>query len=212
MGSVANGSMIQPFPRHFVARGTQLTPQAAEGGSTLYLLEEGRALYIHTTPDGRETSTGILGPGEVFVYRRPELPNSPGAHLVALEDVRLLVVGDRHLEELAHVAPDLATRLMRALVARCEDLNDHVSDLSLADVRRRVLRVLLLLADRHAIDDGEFRRIVPALKHQDVAELVGACRETVTAALGELAREGIVRTGRCTLWVEPARARSAMGT
>jgi CRP/FNR family transcriptional regulator len=90
-----------------------------------------------------------------------------------------------------------------ALARRTGDVVEMACDLALVDARRRILRALIRLADRHGEPDGEteFRRIVVPLKHQDLASLVGACRETVTSVLADLSRRGIVRTGRCTIAV-----------
>jgi CRP-like cAMP-binding protein len=187
-----------------LARGTRTSPATP----AVYYVCSGRVRYEQVASSGHQAAVGVFGPGEAFVYRRPWLPGSPSACIEALEDSRLLVVRERDMAELVATEPQLAARLMAAVARQAGETVELASELALADTRQRVLRALVRLSDRHAEPeaDGAFLRIVVPLKHQDLAALVGACRETVTSVLAELSRRGVVRTGRCAIAVNRDRA------
>jgi CRP-like cAMP-binding protein len=195
---------VAHWPVLVLPRGERMTPDAPG----LFYVVDGRVRYHQVTDSGHEASVGVLRGGDAFVYHRQWLPGSPDAMIEAVEDTRLLFLRERDLPAFVNQNPDLASRVMIALVHRAGDVVEMACDLALVDARRRIVRALIRLADRHGEADpaGEFCRIVIPLKHQDVAALVGACRETVTSVLSDLARRGIVRTGRCTIAIHRQRA------
>ncbi len=187
-----------------VPAGTSFAPEAPG----VYLVLQGRVRYVHITDDGQTVTTGVLGVEEAFIFRRPWLPGSPSGYVEAYEDATLLVVRERDIAELSTRQPTLAAAITRALMRQATDLLDMVGDLALTNARERVLRTLIRLADRHGVPTAQSDcvRITVPLKHQDLATLVGACRETVTSVLADLSREGAVHTGRATISVFRGRA------
>jgi CRP-like cAMP-binding protein len=192
------------WPVLVLPRGDRMTPETPG----LFFVVDGRVRYQRVSDNGHEASIGVLGVGEAFVYRRQWLPGSPDALVEAIEDTRLLFLRERDVSAFITQNPEAASRVMVALVRRAGDVTEIACDLALVDARRRILRALIRLADRHGEPEpvGDFRRIAVPLKHQDLAALVGACRETVTSVLADLARQGVVRTGRCTIAVHRERA------
>lgn len=187
-----------------IAAGASFAPEVPG----VYLILQGRVRYVHVTDEGQAMVTGVLGAGEAFIFRRPWLPGSPSGYVEAYEEAALLVVRERDIAELSARQPTLAAAITRALMRQTTDLLDMVGDLVLANARERVLRTLIRLADRHGVPSaqGDYVRIAVPLKHRDLATLVGACRETVTNVLADLAATGAVHTGRATISVCRARA------
>ncbi len=187
------------WPTIALPRGDRMTPETPG----LFYVLDGRVRYQRVTDSGHEASVGVLGVGEAFVYRRQWLPGSPDAMIEATEDSRLMFLRERDMPTFVTENGEMASRVMMALVRRAGDVVEIACDLALVDARSRILRALIRLADRHGEPEpqGDFRRIVVPLKHQDLAALVGACRETVTSVLADLSRRGVVRTGRCTIAV-----------
>lgn len=193
-----------------MARGTRWVPQAEAGRHVVYLILEGHAQYVFVDLEGREASAGIVGPGGAIVHRESELPGGPEAYMLALDDVRCCLVPEERLGDLAAASPQAAGELMRALARRCDALKSQAADRALADVRTRLLRSLVRMAQEVGVTEGRWHRLALPLRHQDWANLIGACRETVTTTLADLTREGIVRQGRCSLAVDVLRAREVL--
>jgi CRP/FNR family transcriptional regulator len=107
--------------------------------------------------------------------------------------------------------PEVAEQLLRALAQRLRRTNEAMADLVFTDVAGRVAKALLDLADKfgEATDDG--LRVTHDLTQEELAQLVGASRETVNKALSDFAGRGWLRLdGRSVLILDgPRLARRA---
>lgn len=177
-------------------------PPAGDGG-WIHLVEAGLVRPVAITPEGREFGLGLLGAGDVFVQEeRPGIP-AMDLYVEAVEDARCTGFLRRDLAEIAAQDPGTAARLLQALCGRAADLGALAASLALQDPPDRLARLLAELGRRHGVPDGGGVRL--HLRQQDLATMLGLCRETVNSALRRLAAQGRVRVGRQTLWLLPAR-------
>jgi CRP-like cAMP-binding protein len=96
--------------------------------------------------------------------------------------------------------------LLQALAQRLRRTNEVMADLVFSDVPGRVAKALLDLADRFGTPDGEGIRVTHDLTQEELAQLVGASRETVNKALSEFASRGWLRLdGRAVVLIERDR-------
>jgi CRP-like cAMP-binding protein len=159
--------------------------------SALLLVEDGLALVRRVRPGAtRRMVLTVAGPGSIL----PEL----GA------DDRLEVVERMGVTALPPAARDALLRLPTAASLLVETLAEELREShetigQFASVRHveRVREKLLQLARIHGrVVPGGVRLDLP-LTHELVGEMIGSARETVTWAMGQLAREGFVqREGR----------------
>ena len=89
--------------------------------------------------------------------------------------------------------PEIAERLLRGLARRLRRANSNLSDLIFVDVSGRVAKRLLGLAQRFGTREGGAMRLTHDLTQEELAQLVGATRETVNKALGEFAQRGWIQ-------------------
>ena len=76
--------------------------------------------------------------------------------------------------------PEIAEQLLRVLARRLRRTNNNLADLIFTDVPGRVAKLLLQLAQRFGIQDDGALRVTHELTQEEIAQLVGASRETVT--------------------------------
>lgn len=164
-----------------------------ETGDRLYVVLEGKIKLSRTAPDGRENLLSVLGPGEMFGELSLFDPRPRTASAAALTDVRLAGLGHDDLRPWLTGRPEVALHLLRALAQRLRRTNDVLADLVFTDVPGRVAKALLDLAERFGqrIDDGI--RVHHDLTQEELAQLVGASRETVNKALADFAQRGWLR-------------------
>ena len=119
------------------------------------------------------------------------LPDTATA--TAVTEVRLLGLGHSDLQPWLSARPEVAAALLRAVARRLRRTNDQMSDLVFSDVPGRVAKALLDLADRfgRTADDGV--HVHHDLTQEELAQLVGASRETVNKALADFAARGWIR-------------------
>jgi CRP-like cAMP-binding protein len=167
----------------------------AEGdqGDRLYVVLDGKVKLGHASPDGRENLLGVLGPGEMFGELSLFDPVPRTATATALTDCTLMGLGNADLDTWLEGRPALAKELLKALAQRLRRTNDALGDLVFADVPGRVAKALTDLSERFGVATEEGVHVTHDLTQEELAQLVGASRETVNKALADFAARGWLR-------------------
>jgi CRP-like cAMP-binding protein len=164
-----------------------------DDGNQLYVVTEGKVKLGRTSPDGRENLLAILGPGQMFGELSFFDPGPRSATATAVTDVELMSLGHEALSPVLATHTDVALALLHQLAGRLRRTNEVVGDLVFSDVPGRVAKALLDLAGRFGrkADDGV--HVNHDLTQEELAQLVGASRETVNKALADFASRGWLR-------------------
>jgi len=164
-----------------------------ESEDRLYVVVAGKIKLGRSGSAGRENLLAVLGPGQMF----GELsvfdpgPRSTTATAVTAAEVRTL----EHDELMGWIEghPEVARSLLGQLAARLRRANDVVADLVFSDVPGRVAKQLLELARRFGDRKDDGVHVHHDLTQEELAQLVGASRETVNKALADFAARGWIR-------------------
>ena len=157
-------------------------------GDYMYVIREGRVKVTKLSGDGREKILEFLEAGDFF-GEMSLLDNAErSASVKALSATRILALS-RHdfLAELRR-SPDLAMAVIQELTRRVRQMDEQASSLSFQRVRERTKGLLLRLAQEG--DTHEGWRVTPSLTHQQIADMIGTSRETVTRVLKVLKEQG----------------------
>lgn len=177
-----------------------------EPGDRVYVIADGKIKLGHTAPDGRETLIAVLGPGEMLGELSLFDPGPRAATATAIAPSRLLELRHDDLMVFLRTRPDLSAQLLQGLARRLRKTNAALADLVFSDVPGRVAKALLDLAARFGVPTEEGIRVVHDLTQEELAQLVGASRETVNKALAEFGNRGWIRLeGRAVLIIDKAR-------
>jgi CRP/FNR family transcriptional regulator, cyclic AMP receptor protein len=188
-----------------LARGDRLFDEG-DAGDRLYVVLDGKIKLTRTASDGRENLLSVLGPGEMFGELSLFDPRPRTASAVAVTDSRLAGLGHDYLRQWLTGRPDVAMHLLRALAQRLRRANDVMADLVFTDVPGRVAKALLDLADRFGEDQEEGLQVHHDLTQEELAQLVGASRETVNKALADFATRGWLQlSAKSVLILDPDR-------
>jgi CRP/FNR family cyclic AMP-dependent transcriptional regulator len=166
---------------------------AGQEGDRLYIVLEGKIKLTRAAADGRENLISVIGPGEMFGELSLFDPRPRTATATALTDVRLAGLGHDDLRPWLTGRPEVALHLLRALAQRLRRTNDVLADLVFTDVPGRVAKQLLDLAERFGTKTDDGLRVHHDLTQEELAQLVGASRETVNKALADFAQRGWLR-------------------
>jgi CRP/FNR family cyclic AMP-dependent transcriptional regulator len=157
-------------------------------GDYMYIIREGRVKVTKLSDDGREKILEFLEEG-AFVGEMALLERAPrSASVKTLTPVRLLALSRTDFIGLLKKSPDLAMSVIQELSRRLRTINEQASALSFQRVKDRTKGLLERLA-REPYRDGSRRR-TPSLTHQQIADMIGTSRETVTRVVKELKGEG----------------------
>ena len=164
-----------------------------EPGDRLYLVIEGKVKLGHRSSDGRENLLAILGPGELLGELTLFDPGTRTATATAVASTRLLELQHDPFMHLVDTRPELAKHMLRALAQRLRRTNEALADLVFSDVPGRVAKALLDLSERFGEQTPDGLRVAHDLTQEELAQLVGASRETVNKSLADFISRGWIR-------------------
>lgn len=166
---------------------------AGEPCRGLYVIQSGRVRIYRTSPEGKEQVLHVEGPGRPVA----ELPLFDGgpypASAVTMDESRLIFLPRAEFEHIYRTHPDIAQAIIRELGRRLRHLVHVAETLAFRDVAARLTLLLVDYAERtgRATPAGV---VVPLDRTQEeLAVEIGAARESVSRALKQLRRRGLVR-------------------
>ena len=174
---------VRNFPKHTVI--------ITEGdvADTVYIILTGRVRVYHATADGREVVLDVLGAGELL--GEMVLDGSPrSASIMTIEPCTMAFLRSSTLREHLRNDPDLALLLISELMARLRKRSQSMKQLALADVYHRLSAVLT------EVGGSERPAVIEGLTQQDLADRIGASRDTVNRIFKELIKGGFVEVAR----------------
>jgi CRP/FNR family cyclic AMP-dependent transcriptional regulator len=172
----------------------QGTPVFSEGdaSNSVLILRKGRVKLISVSEKGMQTILHILKPGHVF----GELFLAQGKRpftAIAIEDVVVTIVPRETLLALFSSVPTIALSFVRLLSKRLMKVEKELAEFGHTWSYNRLARVLLDLCEEHGKETQIGTQIELRLTHEDLANLIGTTRETVTVQLNKFKRMGILR-------------------
>jgi CRP/FNR family cyclic AMP-dependent transcriptional regulator len=186
VGEIASIAHFKSYPKDHL-----LFDRGEEGDEFLVVIQ-GRLKIIFLNEDGRELTLTILSPyqtlGEMSLI--DDFPRSASA--VALGDLHVLSINKRDFRKVLETNPRIAMGLLRQMSRRLRELTEDTAGLIFMDVYQRLARKLLNLSQTLGVPKEEGREIPQRLTHQELANMIGATRETVTKVLNEMEARSII--------------------
>jgi len=177
----------------------ELVYRQGEAAGHVYLLLKGTAQSYLLNARGQESLLRIHLPGSILGLTALATVPWRDASARAVAEVELAVIERERLKQLIAREHGLALRLIQLLVDRMRDFHFRVGDMQAQTVEQRLTRVLLSVSRSDGAGRPASVRSV-ALTHQELAHLVNASRQSVSAILSRFADAGYVeRRGRLTV-------------
>ncbi len=165
---------------------------ADEEGDALFVIAKGQVKVSLVSEDGREVILSLLGPGAVF-GELSLLDGKPrSANVVATEDTELVMLRRSDFLQLLHRVPQIAISLLAELAARLRKTDRKIEGLALLDVTSRISETLLQLASEQGNDTPQGVMVRSRPTHQQLANMSGTTRETVSRVLKRLESQGYI--------------------
>jgi CRP-like cAMP-binding protein len=157
-------------------------------GDYMYVIREGRVKVTKASEDGREKIMNFLEAGAFFGDMALLGNETRSASVKTLEESVLLALSRRDFIDLLRQSPDLALSVIEELANRLRETNEQARSLSFQGVEERTRNLFQRIARAEESCGG--RLMTPALTHQQIADMVGTSRETVTRAIKQLKESG----------------------
>ena len=180
-------------------------------GESFYYVKSGKVKVFRTYEDGREHILLILGEGGIFgeatLFSGLPYPASTSVH----EDAVIGIIRNRQLEELVKGSPELSLKLVRLLSSKLVEAQNKIRDLTFNDVFSRTASQIVKLAAEHGRNIGSGVLVDIQLSRQELAEMAGTTRETVSRAISRFKKENslgeqddrlvILNMGKLKTWI-----------
>jgi CRP-like cAMP-binding protein len=159
----------------------------------IYIVESGRIRLSIYSRNGEEKCLIIADQGCLFgeISGLDGHPNYANATSI-IDSYLYLTPKERFQRELSR-NHDLCLKIIKVLTRKIRLLSSQVEGLSFDDSYYRVANALLYLAEQYGLKTGKGYRIQLKFTHQEMANLTGSCRVTVTNILRYLSNENIIK-------------------
>ena len=173
--------------------------QAGDSSKEVYIVAEGCIRLFQVSPTGKETILWFIFPGELFGMAEIWCGSQRQVYAVANEATRVYSIRRQDFITFLGTHPEAAMKAIGILSARVRALGHTLGGLASDNVETRIARLLMRFAAISSgtgcsvsVNGGELCVNV-RLRHQDIANLIGASRQTVTTTLLHLRKLGAVR-------------------
>ena len=182
-------------------RKSEFVFHAGDATHHVYLLLRGRVKIYQPSTVGKEVILWFCFGGELFGLAEAARGGERVVSAQACDDVEILCIRQEQFTAFLLQHPRTALMIVQVLSCRVRVLGDVVINLISDDVRTRILKMLLQLGSRcrKPAEQGLRRNIT--LTHQEIADMIGTTRQTVTTTLGQLERESMIRIEHHVIYI-----------
>ena len=166
-------------------------------GQTFFVIAGGSVKITRLSDDGREVILAMLGEADFFGEMSLLDGAGRSANVVALEASEVLTLARNDFLEILQDYPKLSISLLEELTQRIRKSDQQIESLSLSDVEQRIGITLIRLAEELGTIKRGSVKIKDLPYQQDIANMAGTSRETVSRTFKLLEEKGLVtREGR----------------
>jgi CRP-like cAMP-binding protein len=163
-------------------------------GESIFIVNGGRVKVSKVTRDGKALTLNYCGPSELF-GETCLVDGSPREEMAeAMENSMVSEIALPVFEELLASNAGLGLLMTKLLAKRRLDLENKMETLVFRDVTSKLAELLLDLADEYGVEDSRGTLIALKITHQELANLIGSTRETVSLTLSQFKRKSLLAT------------------
>jgi len=160
---------------------------------SLFLVASGRVQLYRSTRDGRRFVVATLGPGSMFGEDSILGGQGPDTSAVALEPCTIWTMPQKKAQEISSTDAMFGFGLMQAMGQRVMEAENRLEQMAYSTIASRLAALLLELGG-----DGPQGAVIH-VSHQELADMLGTWRETISKTLQDFRRRGLVASGRLQL-------------
>ncbi len=168
-------------------------------GDSFFVISKGNVKITRLSEDGREVILAMLGEGEFFGEMSLLDGETRSANVVAIEDAEVMVLNRGEFLGLLEKYPKIAISLLEELTRRLRKSDQQIESLSLSDAEKRIAITLIRLAEELGVIKHGNVTIRNLPYQQDIANMAGTSRETVSRTLKLLEEKGYLNRSGKTL-------------
>ena len=166
-------------------------------GEQCFFVVQGSVKVTRLSKEGREVILAMLNEGEFFGEMALLDGESRSANVIALEETEVLTLNREDFLVVLHDYPQIAIQLLKEMAHRLRKSDRQIASLSLSDAEKRIALCIIRFADEQGVIKRGQVSIPKVPIQQDIANMAGTSRETVSRAINLLEKEHFIkRRGR----------------
>jgi len=163
-------------------------------GNSMFIVNGGRIKISKVTRDGKALTLNYCGPSEVF-GETCLIEGGPREEMAeAMENSMITELERGDVEKLLQNHAHFGFQLTRILAGRRRELENKLETLVFRDVTSKLAELLLNLAEEYGVEDSRGTMVALKITHQELANLIGSTRETVSLTLSQFKRKKLICT------------------
>lgn len=183
---------------------------AQDASNKIYYIESGTVKITSYSDDGREVIKAVLHPGEIFGELGLLGEQTRGEFAQALQDTALCVMTLDMMRNLMRDYKEFGLEITRLIGNKLVKTQRRLESLVFKDARMRIIEFLTDLATERGERLGYETLVREFFTHQDIANLTGTSRQTVTTVLNELRNDNLIYFTRKKLIVRDLKKLEAL--
>lgn len=183
---------------------------AGDPGRHVYFLQSGRAKIFQLASNGKEVILWYCFAGEMCGLAEVARGGGRSVSAIACSDTAALKLNHDVFNAYLSTHPDAAFLMIQMLACRLRGLGDMLVNLVSDDVTTRVAKLILRLAARYGKRDDDEIMLDIHLTHQEMADMIGTTRQTLTGVLNDFKRQGILNICNRTIRIESEKSLDAL--
>ncbi len=180
--------------RTFAAKSPIYLP--ADQSDAVLMLASGRVKICSFTYDGKQSILTFIEPGELFGELAILESGEREEYAEAVTNSSVILIPADEIRKVIEEYPTVSLGVTKLIGMRRRRIERRLKYLLFHSNRDRLANLLLELAEQYGKPCPSGVDLGIKLSHQDLANIIGSTRETVTLMLGELQNEGLISTGR----------------
>lgn len=193
--------LIALASRHCYVKG-DFVFSAGAPGENVYFLSSGKIKIGQSSPLGREVILWFCFPGEIFGLAEVTRGGGRVVNAQACAQSEVLAVSQVEYRSFLATHPETAFLSMQVLSSRLRILGEMFVNLVSDEVHIRIAKLILRLSARYGNRVGNEILLNVPLTHQEIADMVGTTRQTVTSVLSDLRRRGVLSIDNHRIHIE----------
>ncbi len=178
--------------KNFSKDQTIFTPY--ETKEKVYLVKKGEVEIYQLSIDGKKVIINLISKGGFFgnALLSSQTNDKIKDFAEAIKDSSLCIIPKSDFLKILEEMPEVAMNVIKDLSNKLNEADSRIRDLAIGNVSVRLLNELLRLAQKQGQETKNNIIINERHTHEELAEIVGASRETVTKILGKLKQKKII--------------------
>lgn len=168
----------------------------SQPADSLMLVANGLVKICHLNLDGKISILAFVTPGELFGELSLFDPADRGEYAESATVSTIVRIPRESVQRLMHSELEIAIGVTKLMGFRRQRIENRLRNLLFANNQQRLSHLLLDLAEQFGVVVDGGIRLGLKLSHQEIANLIGSTRETVTLLFGTMKKQGLLQTKR----------------